>query len=173
MPELAQLFDAQRARDPTQTIKLRKAFRATAKMRLRQLRAAMRVAITEQNVLGDNSISMHPPEVRLKAFSSWLAGTGGQILLGNNWARPYIMRAWRAGEAKAMRETGKGAGPDESEAIIALAGVEIEGILNATVQQVTRTAASILARNARRFRAMRQLFAAFDKVAQAAPGRNV
>ena len=170
MPELAQLFDAHIARDPTQTIKLRKAFRATAKMRLRQLRAAMRTAVIDHNILGfsrTDGTSFHPPEVRLKAFSGWFAGTGGQVLLGDTWARTYIMRAWQAGEVKAIREIGAvAAGPDRSDAIIALARVEIEGILSVTAQQITRQAASIIARSTRRHRALRQLFVAFDKVAQ-------
>ena len=170
MPELAKLFDAHVARDPTQTVKLRKAFRATAKMRLRQLRAAMRTAVIDHNVLGfsrTDAMSFHPPQVRLQAFAGWFNGTGGQILLGDAWARTYIMRAWQAGEVKAIREVGAiAAGPDRSEAIIALARVEIEGILSVTAQQVTRQAASIIARGTRRHRALRQLFAAFDKVAQ-------
>ena len=168
MPELARLFDAHQARDPTQTIKLRKAFRATAKMRLRQWRAQMRNAVLEHNILGFSSRgpSFHPPQVRLQAFSGWLNGVGGQILLGTDWARPYIERAWRVGEAKAIRETGRGAGPDRSEMIAALARVEIEGILGVTTQQVAREAAKVIARGTPKQRAMRQLFSVFDKLAQ-------
>ena len=168
MPELAQLFDAQRARDPTQTLQLRKSFRATAKLQLRQLRAAMRVAVVDHNLLSytTGALAFHPPVVRLEAFTGWLQATGGQILLGNQWARPFIMRAWRAGERKAMRETGEAAGPDHSDEIVALAGVEIEGILNVLVQQAGREAASIIARNVRRPDALRQLFRVFDKIAQ-------
>jgi hypothetical protein len=132
MSELAQLFDAQRTRDPTRTLQLRKSFRATAKLQLRQLRAAMRVAVIDHNILGQQ---YQPPDVRLRAFASWLAGAGEQILLGTQWARPYIIKAWRAGARDAKHETGHAAGPDQSEAIIALAGVEIAGIINATVQQ--------------------------------------
>ena len=167
MPELARLFDAHQARDPTQTIKLRKAFRATAKMRLRQWRSQMRNAVLEHNILGfSRGPSFHPPQVRLQAFSSWLNGVGGQILLGTDWARPYIERAWRVGEAKAIRETGRGAGPDRSEMIAALARVEIEGILGVTSQQVAREAAKVIVRGTPKQRAIRQLFSVFDKLAQ-------
>jgi hypothetical protein len=169
MPELAQLFDAQRARDPTNTIKLRKAFRATAKLRLRQLRAAMRVAVIDHNVLGfttNGLLSFHPPDVRLTSFASWLQATGAQLLLGNDWTRPYIERAWRVGEQTALRETGKGPGEDRSDAFSALARSEIEGILAVTVQQTVRVAASAIARNMRRAQAMPQLFRVFDKIAQ-------
>jgi hypothetical protein len=163
MPELAQLFDAQRTRDPTRTLQLRKSFRATAKLQLRQLRAAMRVAVIDHNILGQR---YQPPDLRLRAFASWLAGTGEQLLLGTQWARPYIIKAWRAGERDAKHETGHVAGPDQSEAIVALAAVEITGIINATVQQTAREAARVIARNTRRMTALRQLFKTFDKVAQ-------
>lgn len=163
MSELAQLFDAQRTRDPTGTLQLRKSFRATAKLQLRQLRAAMRVAVITHNILGQ---PYQPPDVRLLAFASWLAGTGEQILLGTQWAQPYIAKAWRAGERDAKHETGQGVGPDRSDAIVALANVEIEGILAVTVQQVTREAARVIARSIRRFTALRSLFKTFDKVAQ-------
>jgi hypothetical protein len=166
---LTQLFDAHRTRDPTQTLQLRKSFRATAKLRLRQLRAAMRMAVVDQNVLGfagSAVISFHPTDVRLNAFSGWLAATGAQFLLGSDWARPFIERAWRVGAQKAMRETGGGPGDDLSAGIVELARIEIQGILDATVQQVSREAAGIIARGTPRFRALRRLFRVFDKVAQ-------
>jgi thioredoxin reductase len=163
MPELAQLFDAQRTRDPTGTLQLRKSFRATAKLQLRQLRAAMRVAVNDHNILGDQ---YQPPDVRLRAFASWLAGSSEQVLLSTQWARPFILKAWRKGERDAKHETGHPAGIDSSEAVIALAGVEITGIINVMVQQVSREAARVIARKARRAAALRQLFVTFDKVAQ-------
>lgn len=165
---LAQLFDAHKARDPTQTIKLRKAFRATAKLRLRQLRAAMRVAVVDHNLLSystQGALAYAPAHTRLEAFVGWIEATGGQYLLGSDWARPFIERAWRMGEAKAVRETGKAAGPDESDDLVARARNEITGILAALVQQTSRQAASIIARGTRRQQALRELFAVFDRVA--------
>ena len=160
---LATLFDAQRTRDPTGTLQLRKSFRATAKLQLRQLRAAMRVAVIDHNLLGDQ---YQPPDVRLRAFASWLAGTGEQYLLGTQWARPFILKAWRKGENDAKHETGHAYGVDESEAIMQLAGIEIAGIINVTVQQVAREAARVIARKTRRAAALKQLFKTFDKIAQ-------
>ena len=162
------LFDAHDApRDPTQTTMLRKAFRAAAKLQLRQLRAAMRVAVTDHNVLGFGSAQgAQPTSTRLIAFSSWLDSTGRQYLLGPDWARTYIQRAWRMGARRAAQETTAPIGEDHSDRIIALADIEIEGILNATVQQVSRTAAQIIARGTRRYQALRQLYRTFDKIAQ-------
>ena len=165
------VHDARPSRDPTQTLGLRKAFRATAKLRLRQLRAAMRVAVIDQNVLGfgsSDAIAFHPTEVRLDAFSSWLDATGRQFLLGTQWARPFIERAWRAGELKARAELGQtiNASYGSAEDIILLGDIEIEGILGVTVQQVSRTAAGVIRRGTPRVRALRDLFRTFDKIAQ-------
>jgi hypothetical protein len=166
---MTQLFDAHhQTRDPTQTLQLRKSFRATAKMRLRQLRAAMRVAVSDQNLLSytTGALAYAPAHTRLEAFVGWLQATGGQLLLGTQWAGPYIARAWRVGERKAMRETGGAAGPDRSQSIVALAHVEIEGILNVLVQHAARVTAGIVARNTQRPQALRQLFDVIDKIAQ-------
>ena len=67
-------------------------------------------------------------------------------LLGVPWAQPYIVKIWRKGERDAKHEPGHGAGPDHSDAIIALAGVEIAGILSATVQQAGTSASSSTSR---------------------------
>ena len=168
MPELLKMLcDAHQSRDPTQTGNLRKAFRATAKLQLRQLRAAMRTAVTDYNVLGFGSAQgAQPTSTRLLAFSNWLDSTGRQYLIGPDWTRSYIQRAWRMGARKASQETSAPIGEDHSDAIITLAEIEIEGILSATVQQVSRTAAQIIARGTRRYQALRQLYRTFDKIAQ-------
>ena len=84
--------DAARRRDPTNTLGLRKAFRATAKLRLRQIRAQLRTAIVDHDLLGLNRdpFGFQPPEARLAALTYWLKNTLYGSLLVRDWMHPYV-----------------------------------------------------------------------------------
>jgi hypothetical protein len=161
------LFDARGSRDPTGTSKLRASFRAAAKLRLRQLRAAMRIALMDQDVLGLSQgtiMGFHPTDVRLNAFHAWLAYMAGYYLIGS-WPDKYIDQAWESGRQVAQTEVAQQPATQASADHLAqLAKQELEGIVAATVQQTSRAAASVLTRHLKSAPAWYVLAAAFDKV---------
>jgi hypothetical protein len=166
------LFDAQQgSRDPTGTSQLRASFRADAKLRLRQLRAQMRIALMEQDVLGlgqGTIMGFHPIDVRLNAFHAWIAYMAGHYLAGS-WPDRFIDLAWESGRQVAVSEVYSGGNgpphhPGPPQRLAQLAKQELEGIIAATVQQVSRAANSVLHLRLKPAPAWRVLAAAFDKV---------
>lgn len=171
MTELA-LVDAQRgSRDPTGTSKLRASFRAEAKLRLRQLRAQLRTALMEQDMLGLGQgaiMGFHPTNVRQNAFHAWLAYMAGHYLAGF-WPDRFIDLAWESGRQAAVTEVYPGSSvpaqtPGDQQHLVQLAKQELEGIIAATVQQVSRAATDVLQLRLKPAPAWRVLGAAFDKV---------
>jgi hypothetical protein len=153
--------------DPTGTSRLRGAFRAAGQLQIRQLRAAMRIAVLEHDLLGwsgaNISVMAVAPDVRLGAFSHWLTSAAAKYLQ-NEWAVPYVDKAWLAGTEAAAREVGsdpllhQGHGPVPHQ----LLRQELKGVIAAIVQQVGREAA----RNyASPYRGWQHLSRVFDKVA--------
>jgi hypothetical protein len=161
------LFDARSSRDPTGTSKLRASFRAAAKLRLRQLRAAMRIALMDQDVLGLSQgtiMGFHPTDVRLNAFHAWLAYMAGRYLIGS-WPDKYVDQAWESGRQVAQTEVAQQPATQASvDHLAQLAKQELEGIIAVLVQQVSRAAANVLTRQLKPAPAWRVLATAFDKV---------
>jgi predicted ABC-type ATPase len=164
------LVDAQRSRDPTGTSGLRARFRAAAKLQLRQLRAQMRTAVIDRDVLGlkpDGVMAYHEPAVRLHAFHAWLESMAGYFL-DHPWPARFIDQAWKSGRQVALSEVGKNELlPNNSTSVhlAQLAKQELIGIAAATVQTVSRDAASIIARKVKPAKAWQLLSRTFDKVA--------
>ena len=164
------VFDAQPSADPTGTSRLRASFRAAAKLRLRQLRAQLRSAVTDQDMLGLGQGAMmrfHPTDVRLNAFHAWLAYMAGHYLAGS-WPDRFIGQAWEQGRQVAATEVDRGdvpADPGNSQHLAQLSHQELAGIIAVTVQQVSRAAAEVLALRAKPAPSWRVLATAFDKVA--------
>jgi hypothetical protein len=164
-------FDAsRRSVDPTGTSKLRGKFRSDLQLRLRMLRAQLRVAVVEHDVLAlgrGGIMSFHPPDVRLRAFTHWLEVAIASLVAGH-WVREYIMRASEAGVAAAVKELGLGtaAARQASNDLLEEQTVnEIAGIGDAVIQQITRAATAVIQRNMKAPKAYALLAATFDKVA--------
>lgn len=94
-----------RSRDPTGTGKQRRKFRATALLHLNRLRAQMRIAIIEHDLLGlaEGQMAFHPVETRMYAWQSWLITHAAQAVQGL-WYRAHLESAWASGSAAAARE---------------------------------------------------------------------
>ena len=167
MPSLATRdASSTRERDPTGTIGLRRSFRAAGLLRLNQLRAQMRIAIMEHDVLGfaGGALSTQPPDVKLRAFAGWLTASANQVL-GGPWLSWWVAKAWQSGEQAGLAYTNTPMVSEGSGAVLELARVELEGIISALIQQVTREAArSLVMRKAKRQMVWRRLVKAFDKV---------
>ena len=160
--------DAKRSRDPTETGRVRAAFRKAAQQRLWRLRAQLRVAIVDHDVLGlagATLVAHSPQHLRLLAFDEWFVATAVNALCGK-WAQPFIEQAWLQGSEDALREgvdNGWAATPEGGSATLSqLAQQEIRGIVNALVQNVGRVAAASLHINKRL--AYRNLSKTFDKI---------
>src|SRR5262252_8364760 len=143
---LAELFDANKARahDPTRTEKLRGSFRAAADLRLRQLRALLRIAIVEHNILGlsgGQQMMLMAPSHRLQQFAHWFEAEARNVLAGH-WADEYISRAYASGHTRAQKEVGRAVEPhaDRLRHLQMLGARELVGIASAAVQKITREA---------------------------------
>jgi len=163
-----------RAFDPTNTIGLRRAFQAAAQLRLRQLRAAMRVAVVDHDVLalgGSEAVmAYHPTDVRLRAFNAWLDSTARAIFAAHDWLRSWVEKAWASGVRAAAAEVGLPAAPlrRDHEHLVQLARIELDGIIAALVQRVSREAELIVAlSNIPRSRAFWRLGMVFDEIGKA------
>ena len=166
MSSLATLDAPARERDPTGTIGLRRSFRAAGTLRMNQLRAQMRVAVMEHDVLGfaGGALSSQPPDVKLRAFAGWLTASAGQML-GGPWLSWWVAKAWASGEQVGISYTNTPLVSEGSGAVLELARVELDGIVGAVIQQVVREAArSLVMKKAKRQLVWRRLAAAFDKV---------
>jgi hypothetical protein len=164
-------FDAaRRSVDPTGTSKLRGKFRSDLQLRLRMLRAQMRVAIVEHDVLAlgrGGIMSYHPPDVRLRAFTHWLEVAVASLVAGH-WVREYIVRACEAGVAAAVKELGLTitvAAHQANNLLEEQTVNEIAGIGDAVIQQVTRCAMVVIRRGMKAPKAYGLLASTFDKVA--------
>src|SRR5262245_59057834 len=146
MPMVEAALLLQDAPDPTGTYGLRKSFRAAGKLRMRQLRAQMRVAVMEHDLLGfggpsiQRSLSFQPPEVRMRAFAAWMTYVSAQIF-DVPWLSWWLARAWESGEGAAATQLGQNVGPSQgSGALLELARVELNGIVAALIQATSREA---------------------------------
>ncbi len=131
----------------------------------------MRIALMEQDVLGlgqGTIMGFHPTDVRLNAFHAWLTYMAGHYLAGS-WPDRFIDLAWESGRQVAVSEVYSGGSvaaqtPGNPQHLAQLAKQELEGIIAATVQQVSRAANSVLQLRLKPAPAWRVLAAAFDKV---------
>jgi predicted RecA/RadA family phage recombinase len=167
--ETVELADARRpSGDPTNTSALRRTWRSVSELRLRQLRAQVRLAILEHDMLGlGGGLAMYTPaHARLKGFQEWLTQSTNGVL-GGGWPTPYVVAAWQSGHAAAMRETGKQATLDHyaAEHLAQLAQAEFVGIAGALVQQVIRASVQAVTRKLRPHRAYSMIVRPFDKMA--------
>ena len=167
--QLVELADApKRSADPTKTAGVRRAWRAAAQMRLRRLRAQIRTAIVDSDILGLGGgdatpiMAYHPKATRLDAFSNWLNASAIGAFAGP-WSVPYIRSAWQLGAARAIGGPAPEQNSEDYEYLAAIAIRELKGITAAIVQQVSRDAELCLKQT--RAKAWSKLSKRLDKVA--------
>jgi hypothetical protein len=157
-----------RSVDPGRTGKIRKAFGADANMRLNQLRASLRQAVVDYNVLGlsgPSNFTFMSQAARLNQFSGWLENAANATLDARWWVHPWIDRATQHGLKMAQTEM-NGAEhqpiPTTFESLHQLAHDELRGIIGALVQKVMRTAHRVTARRLVPHMAFRELIKPID-----------
>jgi hypothetical protein len=91
------------------TLSLRRAFHSALATRLRMLKAKLRMAVIQHDLLGLGGTNI-PPMLqrdadRLAAFNRWLGITTSQVMSGI-WLEAAVTRAWIAGRENATSEVG-------------------------------------------------------------------
>lgn len=135
-----------RSFDPGRTRKLHRAFSANATMQLNRLRAMLRQAIVDYNILGlsgPSNFTFMTPAARLNQFAGWLETAANASLDARWWVHPWIDRATQHGLKSAQLELSGSEYqpiPTTFESLHQLAHDELRGIIGALVQKVMRAA---------------------------------
>jgi hypothetical protein len=164
--------------DPTGTGSIRSKFNGTLAIRWRGLRAMVRQAIVDQDVLSLSSrglMQMSNPAIqggapKIQMFQRWFdyALTAQVLSSDGTFMREFIRRGYDAGQSFAQTEIGRRVVPthagDREEAIFRLAVVEIQGIMDAVSQKASRAVASGLLHNQKPAAIVKAVQAAIDTV---------
>jgi hypothetical protein len=141
---------AKPSRDPTHTARLRQVFRGEAQRRIRTLLTATREMLVEQNAIGSLTHPMMmvaffrqslPTEMstQLEVFTSWFNTAIYQtVVQKGDWLRVHALRAWAHGLKEGEKWTKSPLMAQPDELFFKFYTNELEGIADATVQQVTR-----------------------------------
>ena len=160
--------DRANSRDPTGTTSLRAKLRRASHRQIDQVRAQLRTAIVNHDLLGlggpGSSMAYLPVTSRLAALHDWLSGSLQPFVRGD-WVFLFLNQAWHSGEKAAAGETPAAERQESLHHILTNAKREIVGIAAALHQQVTRTADQVIMRKLSRATAWRLIHAVFNKVA--------
>jgi 8-oxo-dGTP pyrophosphatase MutT (NUDIX family) len=141
-----------RGRDPTRTGTLRRAFRAAAELRLRKIRALLRIAVVDHDILGlgKEHINFAAPAARLSSFNAWFEAMT-KLELASGWSYDWIKKAVASGEREARKELDAQHTFERAtvDYLCEWAQTELAGIAAALTQQVSRAAAGITGATAR------------------------
>lgn len=136
--------------DPTGTTKLRAAFRADANRLVASFLTHVRQAVVQQDLLGVSGLliphtamyGMRDPgglSVKLQVFTNYINQLGYAVLVRQGeWLRPHLERAFTSGLRAGERWTKTLIEEPPAELDFLHAKSELEGIVDAIVQQTTR-----------------------------------
>lgn len=132
------------SRDPTGTARLRRRFKSEFDRRWRRVKNLVRQAVVDQNLfglVGPNSMATLSGS-DVQSFGTWLSSIAEQLVLGDGqWAADNVRAAYNQGMARAMKMAQAQPGEiyaSHMEALANLTIAEIQGVVDATVQQATR-----------------------------------
>lgn len=157
-----------RSVDPGRTRKIRKAFSASANMQLNKLRAMLRQAVVEYNILGlsgPSNFTFMTPAARLQQFAGFLETAANASLDARWWVHPWIDRATQHGLKSAQAEMGGQEHqpiPTTFESLHQISHDELRGIIGALVQKVMRVAHAATSRGMVPHQAFRELMKPID-----------
>lgn len=139
--------DKSQQRDPTQTRTLRELFRMASSRRVNTLSRLLRVAIIEHNMLGlangpvKASVGMSNNQ-KLTIFAQWLKGAVANIMvMEGKWMEPFMEKAYTSGTRGAQKYVSVDLNRKMDRIFVTHATNELEGIANASIQAIVRTAA--------------------------------
>lgn len=138
--------------DPTGTFDIRRKYRNLAAGKFRKARAALQKAVVDEDVLGLKAGSTSPLALagaagnKEEAFKSWTVNLLTRTVLGDGmWMRPMLTTAYVRAVKRALRLTKSNNVPSDAvdtiNVLVALCKTEMQGIIEAVVQRVTRAAA--------------------------------
>ena len=174
MDRLTTLFDA--AADPTGTASIRKAFRAEGERRVATLLKIVRIALIDQDMMAINTqfngFSFFPRkatqgEAQLASFVEWFTSTIYVHLVDEGkWLREHLEKAYDSGVTAAAKlmKIEKNHIVDMETMLHQAARRELEGIADATIQQVGRAVANGLRAKAKPARISNEVRVIFEKV---------
>ena len=156
--------DARSSTDPTGTLKIRRGLHSALDMRLRQLKARLRAAVIDIDILGlgANMAAMGMAgDARLASFTKLLETMTAQALAGD-WLAAKIARTWVEAREMAGREAGRAVSSPMPGNAVTEAQVELGALEDALALLATRAAAGAIHTQLRPARAWANIAAAFD-----------
>jgi hypothetical protein len=152
------------AADPA-TLGLRRAFHSALATRLRMLKAKLRMAVIQHDLLrlgGTNIASMVQRDAdRLAAINRWLGITTSQVMSGI-WLEAAVTRAWIAGREKATSEVGTAVYAPTPASATASARTELASLTGAIACVVLWIAESAVVAHMTPGQAWKKISAGFD-----------
>lgn len=167
--------------DPTNTGALRKKFRASMGMKWTQLRELVKLMLIKNDLLAlktggllntTNPAIMHSGS-KIDIFQRWfdLALEGAVLQKDGSWLRPFLTEAYtlgtKFGQTQMASDKTHVLSGHRIEALITLARVELQGIMEAVSQQSMRAVANGLLTDARPAAITRQVLNVIETI-----GRN-
>jgi hypothetical protein len=150
--------------DPA-TLGLRRAFHSALAMRLRMLKAKLRMAVIQHDLLGlggtNIAARVQRDADRLAAFDRWLGITTSQVMSGI-WLEAAVTRAWIAGRENATSAVGAAVYAPTPASATASARTELASLTGAMAYVVLWIAESAVVAHLTPSQAWKKLSAAFD-----------
>jgi ADP-ribose pyrophosphatase YjhB (NUDIX family) len=150
-PTAAEVQDARAGNDPTKTYYLRARMRGEGDRRWQNLARTVRQALIDQDLLGLRGISRLPHGDKADGFAAWLEQELKQKVLGGDgsWVRSYIRNAAKIAQSHAHQYTPAGQhDPLRIEQMENMTVRELQGIVAAAQQQITRAVSNAMMTNA-------------------------
>jgi hypothetical protein len=138
--------------DPTGTRSIRSAYRAEAERRINMVRTILKIVVVDQDMFG---LSMEKPgqssysdEYKLSMFNNWFNSVlYTHVVAQGQWGKNYLQAANDKGTRDAAHDLSEDTPwhyPSMSDLFTQEARTELEGIVDATLQQTTRAVSATL-----------------------------
>ena len=159
--------------DPTRTAGLRDQFRNEAMKKVRQFKTLMRAYVVTNNLMGIGTPARMNPggldtESVYTGFVEFITNLGYKVVVAEGvWMHPLLRRAYESGVDAArsiMRRTDIGLDLTGDLLYRTSAKHELEGIVDATLQQLSRKAVEVITLGLRPMEMQRQFDQVVDKI---------
>lgn len=159
-----------RSRDPTKTTGLRRSFAYAARQRIDRWSALLRTYVVSQRGL-DVGTGYVDAATLVRGFNELAYRTGYSTVVGDGeWCAQYVERAYVSGRTQ-MAALLKRTPPIDGrryravETELALVRAEVEGVVDATLQQLARIATDAVRRNSKPARVWREMLRIIGRIA--------
>lgn len=164
--------------DPTNTGKLRAKFRAEMRRRWTQMRILSTQMIKERDLLAIKSgglMAVHNPGLvggasKIDVFQRWFDMALGNVVLqgDGSWMRRYLQEGYTAGQQFGMTQAKSNKehklAQHRTDALITLARVELQGVIEAVSQQALRAVSEGLLADAKPMAIVRRVLNVIEKI---------